>query len=270
MTAQRIERTFQALAAEGRTALVAYVTVGYPTVEDSFQAALAALEAGADLLELGVPFSDPTADGPVIAQAMFHAINAGGSLRTALEVAARLREKSEKPIVLFTYYNPIVAFGDDALPSAANKAGIDGLLVVDLPPEEGPELRAAVVKEDLAIVPLVAPTSGQEREERILPGSRGFVYYVSVTGVTGSGAAPLAEAGQQARSLQERSGLPVAVGFGIDGPEKARLVRDQGASGVVVGTAIVRAMGSAPDTASRVSAVKALVSGLRQGLDSKS
>lgn len=266
MTLERIDRTFQALAAEGRTALVAYVTVGYPTVEDSYRGALSALEAGADVLELGVPFSDPTADGPVISKAMFQAIGAGGSLRAALEVARRLREKSEKPIVLFSYYNPIVAFGDAELPRAARAVGIDGLLVVDLPPEEGAELRASLSKENLAIVPLVAPTSGPEREERILRDARGFVYYVSVTGVTGSGAAPLAEAGAEAKSLQERSGLPVVVGFGIDGPEKARIVRDHGARGVVVGTAIVRAMG-ASDASSRLRGVRELVTDLRQGLD---
>jgi tryptophan synthase alpha chain len=266
MTVERIDRTFEKLAAEGRTALVAYFTVGYPTVEDSYQGALTALESGADLLELGVPFSDPTADGPVIAKAMYEAIGTGGSLRAALEVARRLREKSDKPIVLFTYYNPIVAFGDAKLPAAARDVGIDGLLVVDLPPEEGAELRAAATAEGLALVPLVAPTSGPEREERILPNARGFVYYVSVTGVTGSGVAPLAEAGREAKALQERSGLPVAVGFGIDGPEKARLAADQGARGVVVGTAIVRAMGAA-EPAARVAGVKKLVEELRSGLD---
>lgn len=267
MTSNRIDACFADLAAGERTALIAYVTVGYPSIEASFECALEALEAGADLLELGVPFSDPTADGPVIAAAMYQAIPAGGSLRTALDVARRLRERSDKPLVLFSYYNPLIAFGEESLPAAAAAAGVDGLLVVDLPPEEGAVLRRAAEREQLAFVPLVAPTSGPEREERILQGARGFIYYVSVTGVTGSDAAPLEEAGRQARALQERSGLPVAVGFGIDGPEKARTVADQGARGVVVGTALVRAIGSAAESDGRRRAVRELVQRLRVGLD---
>lgn len=267
MTSNRIDACFSELAARQRTALIAYLTVGYPSVEASFECALAALEAGADLVELGVPFSDPTADGPVIAAAMYDAVRAGGSLRAALDVARRLRERSDKPLVLFSYYNPLIAFGEESLPAAAAAAGVDGLLVVDLPPEEGLGLRQAVEREQLAFVPLVAPTSGREREERILQGARGFVYYVSVTGVTGSAAAPLEEAGRQARTLQERSGLPVAVGFGIDGPEKARLVAEQGARGVIVGTALVRAIGAETETDGRRRAVRELVQRLRDGLD---
>lgn len=267
MTVQRIDTCFAELAGRNKTALIAYLTVGYPSVEESFECARACLEAGADLLELGVPFSDPTADGPVIAQAMYSAIQAGGSLRAALEVARRLREVSDKPLVLFSYYNPIVAFGERALPQAATAAGIDGLLVVDLPPEEGKELRSAAAQEQLACIPLVAPTTGPEREPRVLEGARGFVYYVSVTGVTGSGKAPLEEAGRQARTLTERSGLPVVVGFGIDGPEKARRVAGEGARGVVVGTAIVQAIGAAKDAPARVAAVRDLVASLRAGLD---
>lgn len=266
MTIERIDTRFTKLAREGKTALVAYLTIGYPSLEESFECALAALEAGADLLELGVPFSDPTADGPVIAAAMYDAIHAGGSLRAALEVARRLRERTDKPMVLFSYYNPLLTFGEEEIIVSAAAAGLDGLLVVDLPPEEGQVLRAAAARAQLAMVPLVAPTSGADREQRILRGARGFVYYVSVTGVTGSGEAPLEEAGQQARALQERSGLPVAVGFGIDGPAKAKVVAGQGARGVVVGTAIVRAIGAAA-AGDRPRVVADLVAGLRAGLD---
>lgn len=269
MTLDRIESSFRELAAEGKTALIAYLTVGYPNVDESFECALAALEAGADLLELGVPFSDPTADGPVIAAAMYEAIGQGGSLRAALEVARRLRERTEKPLVLFSYYNPLLTFGEEELPAAAAASGVDGLLVVDLPPEEGASLRAAAVRSELALVPLIAPTSGREREELILRGARGFVYYVSVTGVTGFGAAPLEEAGREAQALQELSGLPVVVGFGIDGPDKARRVAEQGARGVVVGTAIVRAIGDQQDRAARTNAVRDLVGSLRAGLDER-
>ncbi|NLE87328.1 MAG: tryptophan synthase subunit alpha [Myxococcales bacterium] len=266
MTIERIDTCFSKLAAEGKTALIAYLTIGYPSIEESFECALAALEAGADVLELGVPFSDPTADGPVIAAAMYDAIRGGGNLRAALEVARRLRERSDKPMVLFTYYNPVLAFGEEELVAAATAAGLDGILVVDLPPEEGRGFRDAAARAQLAIVPLAAPTTGADREPRILEGARGFVYYVSVTGVTGTGEAPLAEAGRQARALQDRSGLPVVVGFGIDGPTKAREVAAQGARGVVVGTALVRAIGAAAP-GERARSVADLIAALRAGLD---
>lgn len=266
MTLAHVEATFAARKAAGKTVLVAFVTVGYPTVDESYEAALGALESGADVLELGVPFSDPTADGPVISRASYRAIQAGGSLRAALEVARRLRLARKEPIILFSYYNPILAFGEERLPSALAEAGIDGILVVDLPPEEGQALRAGISAAGLGFVPLLAPTSGAEREARILAGASGFVYYVSVTGVTGSGVAPLEEAGRHAAELEKHSGLPVVVGFGIDSPEKARLARAGGAAGVVVGTAIIRALGDAPAGQCGV-AVRRLVSSLRVGLD---
>jgi tryptophan synthase alpha chain len=141
------------------------------------------------------------------------------------------------------------------------------LLVVDLPPEEGPELRAAADAADLAVIPLVAPTTGAAREPRVLAQARGFIYYVSLTGVTGSGAAPLEQAGRAAAALRDRARLPVVVGFGITSPEQARQVADQGVDGVVVGTAIVRAMAEAPDPPARIAAVRQLVRSLREGLD---
>ncbi len=137
-----------------------------------------------------MPFSDPTADGPVIAAAAYRAIQRGGSLTAALEVARRVRAESDAPLILFTYYNPIVAFGEDKLPAAAREAGVDGVLLVDLPPEEGRLLREGCAKERLAVIPLVAPTTGREREPKVLASASGFVYYVSVTGVTGTGVAP--------------------------------------------------------------------------------
>lgn len=266
MTLAHVKATFAERKAAGKTALVAFVTVGYPSVEESYEAALAALESGADVLELGVPFSDPTADGPVISRASYEAIGRGGSLRAAIEVARRLRLVRKEPIILFSYYNPILSFGEDRLPSALAEAGVDGILVVDLPPEEGKALRAGISQAGLGFVPLLAPTSGAEREKRILSGASGFVYYVSVTGVTGSGVAPLEEAGRHAAELEKQSGLPVVVGFGIDSPDKARLARAGGAAGVVVGTAIIRALGEAAP-GERSAAVRRLVASLRAGLD---
>ncbi len=267
MTVQRINQCLAAKKAEGRTALVAYLTIGEPNVEESIQCAKAALAAGADMLELGVPFSDPTADGPVIAQASYRAIHQGGSLTAALYTAREVRAASDAPLVLFSYYNPIFAFGDERLPKAANAAGIDGLLVVDLPPEEGATLRASAAQEELAFIPLVAPTTDREREVKVVARASGFVYYVSVTGVTGTGAAPLALAGKQAAALRERVKLPVVVGFGIRSPDNARSVAAQGVDGVVVGTEIVRVMAAAENAAARVAAVEKLVGALRKGLD---
>jgi tryptophan synthase alpha chain len=245
MTAERIEARFAELRRQGKTALVVYLTIGDPSVDDSLACARAALEAGADILELGIPFSDPTADGPVIAAASYRAMRSGGSLRAGLEVARQLRAESDAPLVVFTYYNPVVAFGEAELPRAVDRAGADALLIVDLPPEEGAELRAAADAVNLAVIPLVAPTTGTEREALVLERARGFVYYVSVTGVTGSReVSALEEAGRAAAALRQRAQLPVVVGFGIDSPDKARAVAAQGVDGVVVGTAAVKAIGS--------------------------
>jgi len=266
MTLSRIQETFRARRAEGRKVLIAYLTVGFPNVETSLACALAALEAGADVLELGVPFSDPSADGPVIAKASFDAISQGGSLRAALGVLREIRKQRAEPVILFSYYNPILAFGELELPKALVEAGGDGLLAVDLPPEEGAVLRSAMKAASLAVVPLLAPTSGPAREKVAVSQAEGFIYYVSVAGVTGSGVAPLAEAGEHARRLEEQYKLPVVVGFGVGTPEQARLAAQGGASGVVVGTAIVRAIGASP-TGQEAASVRALVSSLRAALD---
>jgi tryptophan synthase alpha chain len=246
---------------------VAYLTIGDPSVEDSLECARAAVRAGADILELGVPFSDPTADGPVIAAASYRAIQQGGSLRAALKVAEQLRRESDTPLVLFSYYNPIVALGEERTVTEAVRVGADALLIVDLPPEEGAVLRAAAERHAIAIVPLLAPTSDAEREARALARARGFIYYVSLTGVTGAASAPLAEAGARAAALRSRSRLPVVVGFGIDSPEKAKSVAAEGVDGVVVGTAIVKAIAAAGSTRERSQAVYDLVASLRAGLD---
>jgi tryptophan synthase alpha chain len=267
MSENRIDTRFRALAAQKRTALVVYLVIGEPNVEESLECARAALEAGADVLELGVPFSDPTADGPVIAAAAYRAIHQGGSLPAALDVARRLRETSDAPLVIFSYVNPVLAFGETRLPEAARAAGVDGFLLVDLPPEEGLDLRRGIAQAGLSVVPLVAPTTGPEREPRILVGASGFVYYVSVTGVTGSAKAPLAQAGRDATALQTRAGLPVVVGFGIRTPEQAREVAATGVSGVVIGTEVVRVIAAEKDRAARVKAVAELVGKFRRGLD---
>jgi tryptophan synthase alpha chain len=269
MSQSRLQARFSALAAEKRTALVAYLVIGEPNVEESLECARAALDAGADILELGVPFSDATADGPVIAAAQYRATHQGGSLPAALEVASTLRRHSQNPLVLFSYMNPVVAFGESRLPAAARAAGIDGLLLVDLPPEEGAELRAGANAEGISVIPLVAPTTGREREARVVAGASGFIYYVSVTGVTGSREAPLAEAGRKAADLRTRVGIPVVVGFGIRTPEQAREVAAAGVDGIVIGTEIVRAIADAKERAARSRAVAEVIGKLRRALDER-
>jgi tryptophan synthase alpha chain len=268
MSIERIERAFKTLETKKKTALVVYLTVGEPSLSDTVACARAALEAGADLLELGVPFSDPTADGPVIAAASYRAIQRGGSMKAALACASELRAETDAPIVLMTYYNPIVAFGEAALPKAVADAGADGLIIVDLPPEEGSDLREAATRAAIAIVPLVAPTTGPDREPQIFARAKGFIYYVAVTGVTGVKGAPLADAGQAASRLRSRSGLPVVVGFGVRSEEDARTLAKTGVDGVVVGTEVVRVIAEAADAPARTRAVRDLVSRLRRGLDS--
>lgn len=267
MTHERIQRCFSSLRERGKPALIAFVTTGDPNVEESTACALAALEAGADMLELGVPFSDPTADGHVIAAASYRAIHNGGSLRAALGAAERIRARSEAPIVLFTYYNPVLAFGETRLVEEAVRIGVDGILVVDLPPEEGADFRAAARNAGIAIIPLLAPTSGPDRVERALAGAQGFVYYVSLTGVTGSTAAPLQEAGRTAIRLRERAKLPVVVGFGIDSEQKARTVAQEGVDGIAVGTAIVKTIAAGRNLQERTAGVRRLIGELRRGLD---
>ncbi|HTM43453.1 MAG TPA: tryptophan synthase subunit alpha [Polyangiaceae bacterium] len=265
-TAGRISKCFTAVKQSGRPVLVAYLCVGDPSLADSEACALAALEAGADILELGVPFSDPTADGAVIAAASFRAIQHEGSLRATLKVAASLRSKTQAPLVLFSYYNPIFTYGDEALVDAAKASGIDAILVVDLPPEEGEALRVRATAQDIAVVPLLAPTSDAERERRAFARASGFIYYVSVTGVTGAATLSANEAGQAAASIRKRANLPVVVGFGIDSAAKAQAIAAQGVDGVVVGTAIVKAVENGKTTAERCANVKELIAGLRQGI----
>jgi tryptophan synthase alpha chain len=268
----RIERFFVDQRERRRRTLVAYLCVGDPSFEASLRCARAALEAGADILELGVPFSDPTADGPAIARASERAIKAGSSLKRTLELAAEIRKTSQAPLVLFGYYNPVLIHGEERTVNEAKAAGIDALLVVDLPPEEGAPLRDAAQRAAIDVVPLLTPTSGPDRVKAAVARASGFIYYVSVTGVTGkAGIDSLSEAAREAGQLRAATHLPVVVGFGIDTPEKARIVTAidgaTGADGVVVGTAIVRAIESGNDDASRATAVKKLVGALRASLD---
>jgi tryptophan synthase alpha chain len=262
----RLARAFT----RGHKPLVAYLCIGDPSIDESIDLARACVRAGADILELGVPFSDPIADGPVIARASQRSIAAGGGLAATLRAARAIRSTDpDVGIVLFGYYNPIVARGEERAVADAVEAGVDALLVVDLPLEDGGDLRALAASRGLGTIPLLAPTSSPERVAALGEAAKRspmpFVYYVSVTGITGTNALQAAAAGARAGSLSSTLGLPVVVGFGIDSREKARDTARQ-ADGVVVGTALVRLVeqGKTPDQ--RRAAVERLIGELRAGV----
>jgi len=263
----RISRRLSVLAAEGRKALVPYLCVGDPDMATSEQAVLAAADAGADIIELGVPFSDPIADGPVIQAASQRALAAGSSLPRVLEMVANVRTKTDVPILLFGYYNPFFRYGDEALAADAKAAGVDGILCVDLPPEEAAPLVKACKKRGLDRIFLLAPTSDEPRLDAVAKVASGFVYFVSVTGVTGARAVAPSGIEGMVRRVRERVGLPVGVGFGISTAEQATEVAAY-AELVVVGSALVRTMHEA-GPARAVSACGTFVRTLREALDSR-
>ncbi len=261
----RFERTFSRLADRNRKALVAYFTAGDPDFETSFAVMDAACAAGVDVLELGVPFSDATSDGPVIQAAARRALDAGMTLCRVLELAARIRAAhAETPLVLFSYYNPLLAYGVDRLGPALDAAGIDGMLIVDLPPEESAELTDRLGGRDIPLIRLVAPTTPAERMRTITAGAGGFIYLITRTGVTGSGTLDQAAVARQAKALQALSALPVCLGFGISSPEDARELGPL-ADGIVIGSAFVKLAHAAGSDAPR--AVSHRVAEIRAALD---
>ncbi len=238
----RIGKTFEAARGEGRAALVVYTTAGYPSPEQGLDALEAIADAGADVIELGVPFSDPLADGPTIQRSSFEALAAGVDLEWTLDLLRRFRERRNTPVVLFSYLNPVLDFGIDEVVSRAVDAGADGLLLTDLPLGADPELEAKLEAGPLDLVRLIAPTTAPERARRIAARSQGFVYYISRTGVTGKRQALAQGLATQVTALRGASAVPVAVGFGISTAQQAGEVAGA-AEGVVVGSAIVEALG---------------------------
>lgn len=263
MTA-RLRAAFDRAAAENRAALVAYLTFGDPDPATSVVVVEAVAKAGADVIELGVPFSDPSADGPSIQKAMERALDAGASLPGALAAVQTLRERGvHTPIVLFGYYNPIFVMGPDAFAERAAHAGVDAVLTVDLPIDELAELAGPLATHGVSVIPLVAPTSTPERIARLAPLAAPFVYYISLTGVTGSRAAAPVDPARLAQ-IRDASSAPVAVGFGIRTPDDARRFSAI-ADGVVVGTALVERV-AAGDAAGAPERVAALVRDLRAAM----
>ena len=255
MTA-RLRGAFDKAAAEKRAALVAYLTFGDPDPTTSVEVVAAVAHAGADVIELGVPFSDPSADGPSIQRAMERALVSGGSLAGAMDAVAELRRrKIETPIVLFGYYNPVFVMGPDAFAERAASVGIDAVLTVDLPIDELAELANPLAGRGVGVIPLVAPTSTPERIARVAAFAPPFVYYISLTGVTGSRAAAPVDPARIA-AIRGAAQAPVAVGFGIRTPDDAARFAAI-ADGVVVGTALVDrvAAGDAPGAPDRVASL---------------
>ena len=258
-----VERIAEAFArANGRAALMPYLMGGYPTLTESLRIGEACAQAGADLLELGMPYSDPLADGPVIHAAGTQALAAGATVAGVLEVARGL--SASVPVVLMCYANMVLAPGADAFVARLARTGVCGLIVPDLPLEESDEIRAACDGQGLALVPLVAPTTTPERMAAIGAKARGFLYAVSVVGTTGERAALAERYGEIIARAKASTDVPVALGFGISTPEQARTAADAGADGVIVGTRLVRAAGDAPEDPA--GAVGAVVAELAAGL----
>ena len=236
---ERIARRFAALKAAGRGGLVTFVTAGDPDFETSLAIVRGLPGAGADVIELGMPFTDPMADGPAIQLASLRALKSGQTLRRTLELARRFREQdADTPIVLMGYYNPIGTYGVPAFLADALAAGVDGLIVVDLPPEEDAELCLPALDAGLAFIRLATPTTDDRRLPKVLTNTSGFVYYVSYTGITGAGQAEGAAVNDAVGRLRRHTDLPLAVGFGIRTPERAAEIA-RVADAAVVGTAIV-------------------------------
>jgi len=259
---KRIEKTFAELKKKGEKALVAYITAGYPDLGTTGQLIPALERAGVDILEVGVPFSDPTADGPVIQAASQAALRNGTTLSRVLDLVGGLRSAVGIPIVLFSYYNPIFSMGTEPFSRRAAAAGVDGVLVVDLPAEESAELRSATDPAGIDFIPLVAPTTGADRVRKVVKAATGFVYYISVTGVTGTRGPEVEESGRNIGMIRSLTRLPVVVGFGVSTPEQAREIGGM-ADGVVVGSAFVKLIGEKAGGPAGIAAVEAYAASLK-------
>lgn len=239
---QRISDTFAARKAKGQAAFVAYIMGGDPDRETSQRVLNALPDHGVDIIELGIPFTDPMADGPTIEEAGIRSRKAGTTLTSVLAMATNFRQTNNTtPIIVMGYANPLHAMGFEIFAKRAKEAGVDGAIIVDLPPEEDAGLRAAFETYDLALIRLATPTTDAERLPKVVEGTKGFVYYVSMTGITGANFAQAASVTEQVKRVRDAAKLPVVVGFGVKTPERAAEVAKD-ADGVVVGSAIVKTL----------------------------
>lgn len=262
MEAPTIAARFSERRKEGRAALVPYICAGFPDREASLDLMRAAAVAGADVIELGIPFSDPLADGPTIQAATFESLAKGMTLRGALELLREFRETHDTPVVLFTYLNPVYRFGVAEFVKAAAEAGAQGLLITDLPAGADPSLEDELRSGGLDLIRLLAPTTDSARVPFVSEGASGFLYYISRTGVTGAREEMRTGVAEEVATLRERVDLPIAVGFGVSTPEQAALVAES-ADGVVVGSALVDIVGR-----EGVEAGGDFLSSLRSAIDS--
>ncbi|MDQ2093007.1 tryptophan synthase subunit alpha [Rhodalgimonas zhirmunskyi] len=257
----RIDAKFEALKAQGQKAFVAYVMAGDPDYETSLEIVKGLPCAGVDIIELGLPFTDPMADGPTIQLAGQRALDGGMTLQKTLNLATEFRKTDQDtPIVLMGYYNPIYSRGVDKFLIDAKAAGIDGLIIVDLPPEEDEELCLPAQAAGLNFIRLATPTTDDKRLPRVMQNTSGFVYYVSITGITGSAEAEAGDVGPEVARIKAAGNLPVVVGFGINSPEKAAAIT-RVADGAVVGSAIVSRIGRGDTPAEVLAFVKTLADG---------
>jgi len=256
-----IGQRFRDRAAAGQAALVPYVTAGFPEPQSTVAMLEAAADAGADVIELGIPFSDPLADGPTIQRASFLSLQKGTTVDRVLAALAEFKRRRDTPVVLFTYLNPVLRRGLDSFGREAAEAGADGLLLTDLPVGSDPEMETVVRETGLDWIRLLAPTTPPERVPEIAKGGSGFLYYISRTGVTGARRELRAELGEEIAALRRQLSLPIAVGFGISTPEQARTVAAV-ADGVVVGSALVARMES-----EGIDGAAAFLRSLRRGMD---
>ena len=269
----RIDRRFAALKQEGRAALVTFTMAGDPDYDTSLAIAKALPKAGADVIELGMPFTDPMADGPAIQAAGVRALKGGQRMTKTLALVREFRKNDDAtPIVLMGYYNPIYIYGVDRFLVDAKAAGVDGLIVVDLPPEEDEELCLPTLKAGLNFIRLATPTTDDKRLPAVLSNTSGFVYYVSITGITGAAAPDAGKVSAAVARIKRHTKLPVAVGFGVRTAEQARAIAEN-ADGVVVGSALVDALRASLDKDGKagpgaVKAVTSLVSALADGVRS--
>jgi len=235
----RIEQTFDCLKQSKQKAFIAFITAGDPDIKTTRQLVVALERCGADIIELGVPFSDPLADGPVIQQASMRALKKGTDLGKILDMVRGLRRTVQVPLVLMTYYNPVLQYGLKKFALDASSCGVDGIIVPDLPPEEADEFTAPLLKKGLDPIFLLAPTSTPKRIKMVAGQSKGFIYYVSLTGITGPRDTLPPQIHRNVRLIKRYTDLPVCVGFGISRPEQARALA-RSADGIIVGSAIVK------------------------------
>ena len=261
----RIERTFARLGEQGEKALITFITAGDPDLETTGKLVMEFEKRGADIIELGIPFSDPMADGPTIQAASERALGRHVNIRSILKLIRQIRNKSEIPIVLFGYYNPILSYGVERFAKDAKRAGADGVLVVDLPPEEAGELKEYADREGLDVIYLLTPTSDAKRMKEVTKDASGFIYYISVAGVTGAREKVAKKIRGAVERIREFTDLPVCVGFGISTPDQAGEVSRR-AEGIIVGSAIVKVIEKQSGSPGLVGKAGEFVAGLKRGM----